>query len=112
MARQKVKVSVFGEKGRMGQEVLRVAEKDTRCQIVNHEKGAPQVVVDFSSPQGTASISAWCAKNKVALVSGTTGFTVLQEKELKESSKSCALFWSPNMSFGVNALARCLQTFL
>ena len=74
-------------------------------------KAKVDVVIDFSSPDGTALITAWCQKNKVALVSGTTGLSPLQEKELVIASKEIPVFRSPNMSLGLNGMIEALKTF-
>jgi len=66
----------------------------------------PEVLIDFSLPQGTASAAPWCANKRVALLSGVTGLGVAEMDALKLAAKSCAVLWSPNLSLGVNLLAR------
>jgi len=66
----------------------------------------PEVLIDFSLPQGTASAAPWCANKRVALLSGVTGLRAAEMDALKLAAKSCAVLWSPNLSLGVNLLAR------
>jgi 4-hydroxy-tetrahydrodipicolinate reductase len=44
----------------------------------------------------------WCVKNKKPLVTGTTGLNKKEIILLKKGSKNIPIFWSPNMSLGVN----------
>ena len=42
------------------------------------------------------------------MVCGTTGLTEAQQAELAESAKSVPIFWTPNMSIGINVLLQLL----
>jgi 4-hydroxy-tetrahydrodipicolinate reductase len=114
-----IKISVFGATGRMGREVTKLAEKDSSLRLLPtldlpqklKKETKPDVVIDFSSPQGLSVIANWCGQNKVALVSGTTALTLAQEKELKAAAKNSPIFWSPNMSVGLNSMALTLKSF-
>jgi len=66
----------------------------------------PQILIDFSLPEGTAAAAHWCARNGVALLSGVTGLRSLEMDALKLAAKTSAVLWSPNLSLGVNLLAR------
>ena len=66
----------------------------------------PEVLIDFSLPEGTASAAPWCANRRVALLSGVTGLRAAELDALQLAAKSCAVLWSPNLSLGVNLLAR------
>jgi 4-hydroxy-tetrahydrodipicolinate reductase len=46
-----------------------------------------------------------CAREKVALVCGTTGLDRDAEHALDEAAKQVAVLYAPNMSFGVHVLA-------
>lgn len=127
------KIGVFGAGGRMGQEVLAVLRevlginsylsvlsvlsvdvekqdhaaqnivfdlKNTQCKNV-------QIWIDFSSPEGFSEIYKFCKENKMALVSGTTGLSKSQIKEMEKSP--IPLLWSPNMSLGINILLKALH---
>jgi 4-hydroxy-tetrahydrodipicolinate reductase len=107
----KLKLSVFGANGRMGKEVTAIAKNDGQIKLLTLEDG-PLVVIDFSSPKGILEIAKWCAKNRVPLVSGTTGLSSIQEKKLKLLTKKIPLLRSPNFSLGLNAMAGATETFL
>lgn len=70
-------------------------------------KGA-SVVIDFSSPDSMMAIAEWCEKNKVPLVSGTTGIQEEHKKFLKKISQNIPVLWAPNTSVGVNFLKKLL----
>jgi 4-hydroxy-tetrahydrodipicolinate reductase len=107
----KLKLSIFGVTGRMGQEVKSLASKDKSVQVVSLED-QPAVVIDFSSPKGLLEIAHWCSKHKVPLVSGTTGLSSIQKKKLKSLVQSIPVLCSPNFSLGLNAMVRSTQSFL
>ena len=64
-----------------------------------------QVVVDFSHPSALSSILTYCRNHPgTAAVLCTTGYSSEQNQEIKEASKELPLFYSRNMSLGVNLL--------
>lgn len=68
-------------------------------------KETAQVVVDFSHPAALSSILEYCRSHKgVAAVLCTTGYSAEQTKEIQEAAKELPLFYSRNMSLGVNLL--------
>lgn len=66
----------------------------------------PEVIIDFSGPQGTLALIEKAACLKIAVVSGTTGLTPAQQTVLKETSKSIPVLHDTNFSFGVNLLKK------
>jgi len=64
------------------------------------------VLVDFTRPEGTLAHAAQCARRGVALVAGTTGLSATQKAELASHGRSIPIVFAPNMSVGVNVLAR------
>lgn len=65
-----------------------------------------EAVVDFSSPKALPALLAAAVRNKVAVVSGTTGLEGAAERALDEAARSVPVLWSPNMSIGVHVLAQ------
>ena len=64
-----------------------------------------QVVVDFSHPSALSSILDFCRSHPgTAAVLCTTGYSAEQTKEIQEAAKELPLFYSRNMSLGVNLL--------
>lgn len=66
------------------------------------EDARPQVVVDFSHPQGTAAAVEICLARQIALVSATTGLPPETMSRLKAAAGQIPVLWSPNMSLMVN----------
>lgn len=66
-------------------------------------KGA-DVLIDFSSAEGTIDSLKACLRTGAALVIGTTGLSDALLKEIKGASKKIAILQSPNMSIGANFL--------
>ena len=67
------------------------------------------VVVDFSSPLNLNNVLDFCVKNKIPAVLCATGCTAEQIEQIKETSKSIAIFRSGNMSLGVNVLVNLVK---
>ena len=66
----------------------------------------PDVLIDFSLPDGTAAAASWCAEAGVALLSGVTGLPAETHTLLENAASRVPVLWSPNLSLGVNLLAR------
>ena len=62
------------------------------------------VLVDFSSPSLLDGILRYAEKYHVAAVIATTGHTAAQRKRIAEVSRDIPIFFSANMSFGVNVV--------
>jgi 4-hydroxy-tetrahydrodipicolinate reductase len=65
----------------------------------------PDVLIDFTLPEGTLTAAQWCRANAVPLVSGVTGLEDRAWAALSAASETAPVLWSPNLSFGVNLLA-------
>ncbi|MDR2572810.1 MAG: 4-hydroxy-tetrahydrodipicolinate reductase [Desulfovibrio sp.] len=66
------------------------------------------VIIDFSTPPVSLESARMAAKTGHALVIGTTGFTDEQIRQLRAFSEKTPIFWSSNMSVGVNVLLKIL----
>jgi 4-hydroxy-tetrahydrodipicolinate reductase len=124
------KLALIGISGRMGQEIHALA-KDFDLQVTSglaskakSEGGVEivatladlrpeniDVVIDFSLPELTDKVIAWCTKNAKPLVSGVTGLSDAQKAALRSLGQTSATLWSPNMSLGVAVMARMLAQF-
>ncbi len=109
---------VFGLSGRMGQEVLKIAESSplfeplggfSRTEPMKPSR-APDVIVDFSLPQALDSLCQMVSEQGSSLVSGTTGFNAAQLNQLRDLGKKVPVFWSANMSFGVYIMCKLTET--
>ena len=107
------RIIIAGAKGKMGQALLRVAEKlpglvvaariDLGQELVKVIQDA-DVVVDFTAHEVTVPFARLCARHKKAMVIGTTGHTKEERTELLDISTKIPMVWSSNFSTGVNAL--------
>jgi len=59
------------------------------------------LLIDFTLPGGTRDAAQWCASNKVALLSGTTGLKDEDISALKTAALEVPVLWAPNLSHGV-----------
>ncbi len=68
------------------------------------------VLVDFTRPEASMAYLAACRKAGVALVIGTTGFSVEQKQAITAAAQDIAIVFAPNMSVGVNLLINLVQS--
>ncbi len=62
------------------------------------------VVIDFSNPACLDSMLDYCINNSVPAIICTTGYSPEQVNKINEASKSIPVFYSGNMSLGVNLI--------
>lgn len=62
------------------------------------------VVIDFSNPSALQPLLAYAKREKKPLVLCTTGYNDDQVAALKEASKQVPIFYSGNMSLGINLM--------
>lgn len=61
-------------------------------------------IIDFTNPDTCLDILKKISNKKILFVSGTTGFSESQFRELKSYSSLVPIIWSANMSIGINLL--------
>ncbi len=61
-------------------------------------------IIDFSSNDGIYSYGQIAAKQKIKIISAISHYSDKEIEYLKELSKSTTVFWSPNITLGVNFL--------
>ena len=71
--------------------------------------GDIDVLIDFTVPAATLANAELCAAHGVAMVIGTTGFTVEQERMLFSHDSKIALCKASNFSTGVNLAFKLLE---
>lgn len=64
----------------------------------------PDVIIDFSHPSALPDLISYCAMNSVPLVAATTGYTKEEIEEIKKASAQVPIFFTFNMSLGINLL--------
>ncbi len=60
------------------------------------------IAIDFSRPQATMAVLELCLREGKPLVTGTTGLGEAEMSRLKEAAMTIPVFYSRNMSLGVN----------
>lgn len=118
-----VKIILSGCSGKMGHVITKCVENSENCEIVAgvdiNKCDAPypifasfseidvdaDVIIDFSHPSVLASLLEYCKKNKMPAVIATTGLSDEQKKEIEDTSKEVPMFFSANMSIGVNLIS-------
>lgn len=117
------KIILNGCNGKMGQVITRLAGEDESLEIVagfdilnNKEneypvftspddfQGEADVVIDFSHPDSLESILSFCRKRKLPVIVCTTGLSNSQKNIMEALSKEIPVFFSANMSLGINLL--------
>jgi len=64
------------------------------------------VVIDVSSPEGTASLLPMCRADRIPMIVATTGHTVEQMSNLKEAAHDMPLLVAANLSLGMNLMMK------
>ena len=117
------KIIISGAHGAMGSVVASLAEQREDCVVVagfdlNTEKpssfpvfshpqefgGEADVIIDFSHPSFLNSLLSYAQQHHIPLVLATTGFSPEQIEQIYKASGTLPLFFTANMSLGVNLL--------
>ncbi|WP_346887571.1 4-hydroxy-tetrahydrodipicolinate reductase [Clostridium sp. UBA1056] len=68
------------------------------------------VILDFSRPSSLDAISKYALNNSLPVVFCTTGYTAEQIAHIKELQNSIPVFFSANMSIGINIINNLLKS--
>lgn len=123
-----VRIIMNGCNGKMGQVISRLVAEDEEAQIVagvdinniinnsypvfkslDEFTGEADVVVDFSHPSSLTGVLNYCKKNKLPVIIATTGLSAEQKEEFRASASEIPVFFSANMSLGINLLISLAQ---
>ena len=118
-----IRIIMNGCNGKMGQVITRLAGADEECEIVagfdvndaventypvfanpDEFTGEADVVIDFSHPSALTGILSYCKRRRLPIILATTGFTAEQKEEFQSASNEIPVFFSANMSLGINLL--------
>jgi 4-hydroxy-tetrahydrodipicolinate reductase len=69
-------------------------------------QGEPQVLLDFTTPEGTMRWLEFCRARKLPMVIGTTGLTESQQAAVADAATVAPIVHAANMSVGVNLLLK------
>lgn len=109
--------------GKMGRVIAREIDKREDCKVVagidifaDNTMGFPvyddfskiqeeaDVVIDFSNPAVLNGLLSYITENQTPAVICTTGFSAEQVAQIKAAAEKTAIFYSGNMSLGINLL--------
>jgi 4-hydroxy-tetrahydrodipicolinate reductase len=124
------RVAIVGAAGRMGQVMAEGLRREDDLDVTTlidvhppaHGFGAlvleslaevdpasVDVVVDFSTPEGSVASATWCAAHGVGLVVGTTGLTDVQRHVLASAATSTRVVTAANFAIGAVLAERFAQ---
>ncbi|MDR2727345.1 MAG: 4-hydroxy-tetrahydrodipicolinate reductase [Deltaproteobacteria bacterium] len=125
----KNKLIVMGAAGRMGSMIAALAEEEGFSLVAVADRAEclgslthwaclvgsepepmlaahPQaVIIDFTAPEAALRTARLAARYGNPLVSGVTGLSAEQKRELERLAAQTPILWSPNMSLGVSVLS-------
>ena len=124
-----VKVTICGANGKMGNVISSVIKDRTDCTVIsgidlNTEPGdgftvyakpselpeKPDVIIDYSHPSGLSDLLEYCLSTGTAIVIATTGYTEEQIAQIKKAAEQIPVFFTFNMSLGINLLCKLAKT--
>lgn len=116
-------IILSGCSGKMGASIINSAAARSDCHIaagvdINEPKDADfdyyrsfgeiatdaDVIIDFSNPVVLDSMLSYAKQHKLPCVICTTGFSEEQKAKIQEASKEIPIFYSGNMSLGINLI--------
>lgn len=121
------KIILSGCLGRMGKAITEIVKNTDDAEIVcgfdiaSGECGYPvynsyenvdvdaDVIIDFSHPSNFENIINFAKSKALPIVMATTGLSDEQRVALKEASEEIPVFFSANMSLGINLLIKLAQ---
>ena len=118
-----INLILSGANGKMGQVVASLAKNDPAFKIragfdINNIEtdtfpvyadpseytGEADCIIDFSHPNAFDALLDYALKRRLPVVFATTGLSDAQINRIHEAAKTIPVFYSANMSFGVNLL--------
>jgi 4-hydroxy-tetrahydrodipicolinate reductase len=133
---KKINIGIYGSEGRMGKDIISRAQKFKEieiaflCEHSGHKSigekkenlvvsndvkeliSCSDVIIDFTNSKGTLLLLNAIRKSsyKPAIISGTTGFSRVEDKKFLESIKGLKVLRSFNMSLGINLMKSIVKT--
>lgn len=122
---EQVKILISGANGKMGHAVAAAVSGREDCVVsagvdlytkqyadfpifekLSDVAEKPDVVIDFSNPAILDDLLDYCMLNGVPCVLATTGYNEEQIAKIKKAANSIPVFFSFNMSLGINLLVQ------
>lgn len=118
-----IKIILVGCSGKMGRVIANAVSERNDCTIIAgidkdtslvtsfpvfsdpfDYNGAADVIIDFSHPSVVSRIIEYSLSRKLPIVMATTGLSTAQQQQVIDASKDIPVFFSANMSIGVNLI--------
>ncbi len=118
-----IKVAIVGCNGKMGHYVAGAVAQSVDCETLfgidafgqskydfpvyssfDEAVGVPDVIIDFSHPSTLDGMLGFALERSVPCVICTTGYSKEQVARIKAAGEKIAVFYSGNMSLGINLL--------
>lgn len=117
-----INILLSGACGKMGNAVARCVNEDESLKIIagvdkaemlcdfpiyksfDDVKSVPDVIIDFSHVAVLDSLLDFAIKNNIAVILATTGYSAEQINQIKNAATKIPVFFTANMSLGVNLL--------
>lgn len=118
-----IKILMNGCNGKMGQVITKIVADTDDCEIVGGVdindnikntypvyksitdfEGKADVIIDFSHPSTLTSVLNYAKASQTPAIICTTGLSAEQRQEIVDASRDVAMFFSANMSLGVNLI--------
>lgn len=118
-----INILLSGCNGKMGQVLSRLSSEYADLKIAagfdiaDHGKNdypvfsnlnacnvSTNIIIDFSNPNALDNILNFAVSKKIPIVVATTGLSETQKKQLNNAAEKIPVFFSANMSLGVNLL--------
>lgn len=119
------KIAICGANGKMGHTIYNCIKERSDCTVIAGidsytavyadfpivEKPSmlpekPDVIIDFSNPSSLDALLEYCLSTGTPAVLATTGYSEEQIDKIKEASQQIAVFFTFNMSLGINLLVQ------
>lgn len=123
-----IRILLCGCNGKMGQVITRIINERDNVEIVagidpyqglnntypvyecaKDVSEAVDVIIDFSHPASLEGLLEYAKKTKTPIVISTTGHSEEQKRLINDASKDVAVFFSGNMSLGINLMINLLK---
>lgn len=125
-----IKVLINGYHGQMGKVVSEEIKKDSEMELkagvdknaldtnsnfkiynnIHHCNENIDIIIDFSHPSSLLNLLEYGIEKNIPIVMGTTGLSPDDIEKIKEASKIIPIFYSANMSLGINVLISMVKT--
>ena len=116
-------IILCGANGKMGKVIRDIVSKRDDCRIAagidlntqsdsfpiyssfDEIKEDADVIIDFSNPALLNDLLDFAVKKSMPVVIATTGYDESQKRQIEEASRKTSVFFTYNMSLGINLLA-------